>query len=148
MSVNELGREILFRAKTVQNIVGEKAGSLWVYGCFHKQVINNETINWITNDEFDYVVDSKTVGQFTGFFDKNGTKIFEGDIVKSNREVQGIKLKHIGTVVFNNYSCAFSVANQYKFGSEWNGSTSLLNSIIQSKDDNFEIIGNIYDTKI
>lgn len=35
----------------------------------------------ITGDEKTCRVDPETVGEFTGFTDKNGTKIFEGDIV-------------------------------------------------------------------
>ena len=124
-------REILFRGKRVDN--GE-----WVYG-FLVEALNcvtdkNETFiieqdaTYFTYGEFACTVEVKpeTIGQFTGLCDKNGKKIFEGDIVESPNGTQGV-------VEWQNAECAFLV----NIGDDW-----------QTKDDcPYEVICNIYDNK-
>ena len=121
-------RDILFRGKTVSGRWAE--GSLIHAGDYCCVLEDESKIHpmdypYLDNDlgTFDgqaTPVDPETVGQFTGLLDKDGKKIFEGDIVYNGVFKASVDFYNGRFIPFNGEYCTF-------FPSEC------------------EIIGNIYD---
>ena len=104
-------REILFR--------GERSDDKeWVFGDLEHN--GNHIPKFVDG----YTIDPSTVGQFTGLTDKNGKKIFEGDIIKviaGNPVGEPIVAKIIPNL--NDYELMWDIEHSYEI----------------------EIVGNIHD---
>lgn len=123
-------REILFRGKRTDN--GE-----WAYGFVIDSVLRDSVFNYITQSIAGYYtkVYRSTVGQFTRLFDKNGTRIFEGDIVRCDFNTAP---PMNGKVVFENGA----------FGLRWKHHGSGVENFAAFEcicNVEYTVIGNIHD---
>lgn len=135
-------REILFRGKRVGN--GE-----WLYGWVttqHKKYTGGDLLTKIQSNTFgvgEYYVDTETVGQFTGLTDKNGKKIFEGDIVHAVYQVGYVGCKNvdygIGVV---KYCASYYGGASYEIDIIGDSGSRVFTA---SLENGVEVIGNIYD---
>ena len=128
--------DIEFRGKRIDN--GE-----WVEGYYYKAKYyrtDDELCDYITVPHLNeygvpsskYVVDPSTVGQYIGLNDRDGTKIFEGDIVK--RFLLGEM--RVYQIVYDNGLASFIGQAGIKF------------TTFDYDSAEFEVVGNIYDNKL
>ena len=120
-----MNREIIFRGKRIDN--GE-----WTEGYLFKSW-NRTFLLWRMTGDVPNMVEVKPqiVGQFTGLTDKNGKKIFEGDIVKFSHLV--FNESRIGVISYEMNVTGFVL--RHKGGYSW----------IVYPNEFYEVIGNIYD---
>lgn len=144
-------REILFRGKY------SKKSPDWIEGSFHRDEDTNiceiayryykkenETKAgiWVYG-----VVDPETVGQYTGLKDKNGKKIFEGDIVRLTDKYN--EMEWTAVVVFGNPNGEYNWGFQLMRISGANANTDILLWVdMEEKGAFIEVIGNIHDNSL
>ena len=119
-------RETLFRGKRTDN--GE-----WVEGTYFPPAntlisYKLELIDGVVTF-MDFCVIPETVGQYTGFTDKNGNQIFEGDIIRKTNRGRNSK------IFIANIRTDFRVNEEVYYGP--------CERFIESCE--YEIIGNIHD---
>lgn len=96
-------------------------------------------------------VDPDTVCEFTGFLDKNGNEIYEGDVLRSDEypySCIGDKERdnYFGLIEWNENEAAFYIVTIKNPKSSVKGiSDGISDYISQSALQDFEVIGNIYD---
>lgn len=124
---------------------GKRVGSeKWEYGFLSicEDLESSEVVTCITKNIGGHICDEpvkpETVGQFTGLTDKNGVKVFEGDIINRIQYINGEKI-NASPVLFHDdlgYDCSTGLASGFYFYDEL---------VFGESVSDYSVIGNIHD---
>lgn len=98
-----------------------------------------------------FSVDPKTICQFTGFLDKNGNEIYEGDVLRSDEYPYSFlndnkRDNYFAVVYYCGEGACFAIVTAKNHELDVRGFLDgTITSVSQQKLRNFEVVGNIHE---
>lgn len=136
-----MSREYLFRGKTYPKEQGVAFNNVWVEGdlvvsrdkyYIHPRANAFEVEKELSKLVIMHEVIPQSVGEYVGLKDKNGKKIFEGDVIKIYWKDNVLTM---GDIEYDETKCRYVVCEDFAFPYGFDNTTP------------FEVIGNIIDNK-
>lgn len=112
----------------------------FVHGFYHEIDTDGIGYSYIFDNGKTTYVRADSVGQFTGFYDKNNKEIYDGDIIGDLVEVDGKMEQSRLTVYFDEMLGQWMLDISLK--QDRTSSCSLFSEL---KDFEYEVLGNIYE---
>lgn len=146
-----MNRVIKFKGKSVDS-------SEWIKGYYYKECDNTyiiedrQKVSMLNRNEA-VLIDPDSVCQFTGFLDKNGKEIYEGDVLRSDNYPYSCiedneRDNYYAVVYYCEEGAFFCIVTAVNPDSKVCGiSDGIGDDVQKEKMKNFEVVGNIHEEK-